>query len=165
MSEQEILEGNKLIADFMGINRAFDPRDKIYKYHSSWDWLIPVIDKIHSSDDYIKYKDSLGQFSCGVYINTKFINVTYKNAVDYIKWYNNQNKKISMKTIKETAKDYRTVQISQLERDIKIIQDILDGKIENYTQHPLPILREGLADYQNKLNKLQQENIAVKGGL
>jgi hypothetical protein len=52
-----------------------------------------------------------------------------------------------------------------LERDIKIIQDILDGKIENYTQHPLPILREGLADYQNKLNKLQQENIAVKGGL
>lgn len=62
-------------------------------------------------------------------------------------------------------RDYKTIQISQLERDIKIIQDILDGKMENYTQHPLPILREGLSDYQNKLNKLQQENIAVKGGL
>lgn len=62
-------------------------------------------------------------------------------------------------------RDYKTIQISQLERDIKIIQDILDGKIENYTQHPLPILREGLSDYQNKLNKLQQENVAVKGGL
>lgn len=62
-------------------------------------------------------------------------------------------------------RDYKTIQISQLERDIKIIQDILDGKIENYTQHPLPILREGLSDYQYKLNKLQQENIAVKGGL
>jgi len=62
-------------------------------------------------------------------------------------------------------RDYKAIQISQLERDIKIIQDILDGKMENYTQHPLPILREGLADYQNKLNKLQQENIAVKGGL
>lgn len=62
-------------------------------------------------------------------------------------------------------RDYKTIQISQLERDIKIIQDILDGKMENYTQHPLSILREGLADYQNKLNKLQQENIAVKGGL
>ena len=62
-------------------------------------------------------------------------------------------------------RDYKTIQISQLERDIKIIQDILDGKIENYTQHPLPILRKGLSDYQNKLNKLQQENIAVKGGL
>lgn len=60
---------------------------------------------------------------------------------------------------------YKTVQISQLKRNIKIIQDILDGKIENYTQHPLPTLREGLADYQFKLNKLQQENIAVKGGL
>lgn len=62
-------------------------------------------------------------------------------------------------------RDYKTIQISQLERDIKIIQDILDGKMENYTQHPLSILSEGLADYQNKLNKLQQENIAVKGGL
>ena len=62
-------------------------------------------------------------------------------------------------------KNYKEAQIAQLERDIKIIQDILDGKIENYTHHPLPILREGLSDYQNKLNKLQQENIAVKGGL
>lgn len=62
-------------------------------------------------------------------------------------------------------RDYKTIQISQLERDIKIIQDILDGKMENYTQQPLPILREGLSDYQYKLNKLQQENIAVKGGL
>ena len=59
----------------------------------------------------------------------------------------------------------KTREIECLERDIKIIEDILDGKMENYTQHPLPILREGLADYQNKLNKLQQENIVVKEGL
>ena len=59
-------------------------------------------------------------------------------------------------------RDYKTIQISQLERDIKIIQDILDGKIKLPT-HPLPILKA--YDYQNKLNKLQQENIAVKGGL
>lgn len=62
-------------------------------------------------------------------------------------------------------RDYKTIQISQLERDIKIMQDILDGKMENYTQHPLSILCEGLDDYQNKLSKLQQENIAAKGGL
>lgn len=57
----------------------------------------------------------------------------------------------------------KTREIECLERDIKIIEDILDGKMENYTQHPLPILREGLADYQNKLNKLQQENIVTIG--
>lgn len=55
----------------------------------------------------------------------------------------------------------KTREIEYLERDIKIIEDILSGKIENYTQHPLPILREGLADYQNKLNKLQQEKIVT----
>lgn len=55
----------------------------------------------------------------------------------------------------------KTREIECLERDIKIIEDILSGKIENYTQHPLPILREGLADYQNKLNKLQQEKIVT----
>ena len=55
----------------------------------------------------------------------------------------------------------KTREIECLERDIKIMEDILSGKIENYTQHPLPILREGLADYQNKLNKLQQEKIVT----
>ena len=65
-------------------------RGKILQYHKSWDWLIPVIDKIHSSDDYIKYKYSLGQFSGGVYVNTKSIDVTYNHVVDYIKWYNGQ---------------------------------------------------------------------------
>ena len=57
----------------------------------------------------------------------------------------------------------KTREIECLERDIKIMEDILDGKMENYTQHPLPILREGLADYQNKLNKLQQENFVTTG--
>ena len=57
----------------------------------------------------------------------------------------------------------KTREIECLERDIKIMEDILDGKMENYTQHPLPILREGLVDYQNKLNKLQQENIVTIG--
>ena len=65
----------------------------IYKYkdclfHSSWDWLIPVIDKIYSSDEYIKYKDSLSQFNDGIFINTKYIDSTYSDVVNYIKWYN-----------------------------------------------------------------------------
>ncbi len=58
------------------------------KYHLSWDWLIPVIDKIYSSDDYVEYKKSLNQFSDGIFINTKYIDSTYNQVVDYLKWYN-----------------------------------------------------------------------------
>ena len=77
MTEDEIKEGNKLIAEFMGfsknqfgeidntniylqwistnINCVYDiqhddfpllNRDDYWKFHSSWDWLMPVVDKI-----------------------------------------------------------------------------------------------------------------------
>jgi hypothetical protein len=67
MSEEEILEGNKLIAEFMGY-KYINPKDscdrwgwylngdnstsinylKELKYHSSWDCLMPVVEKIES---------------------------------------------------------------------------------------------------------------------
>jgi len=59
-------------------------------FDKSWDWLIPVIDKIYSSKEYFKYKDTLGQFNNGLEINTKFINVTVEAIMDYINWYNQQ---------------------------------------------------------------------------
>ena len=82
MSEQEIIEGNKLIAEFMGYklitpemrrnpedwyingkpscyweNHLLRGSKKVLcsenslRYHSSWDWLMPVIDKIHDIDE------------------------------------------------------------------------------------------------------------------
>jgi len=108
-----IIENNKLIAEFMELELII-PKNKIYepfyrqyqesgmikrdclisslKYNLSWDWLMPVIDKIYSSNEYYVYKSTLGQFSTGIEINTKFIDVTYNNVVDYIKWYNSQTK-------------------------------------------------------------------------
>lgn len=32
MTEQEIIEGNKLIAKFIGRDKSYDERDKIYHY-------------------------------------------------------------------------------------------------------------------------------------
>lgn len=60
MSEQEIIEGNKLIAKFLyrhlyeddGIDSWIEESGKVLfyledaKYHSSWDWLMPVVSKI-----------------------------------------------------------------------------------------------------------------------
>ena len=51
-------ENNKLIADFMGLELTTDGISDLYytkdkrlkqieKYHTSWDWLMPVLKKIN----------------------------------------------------------------------------------------------------------------------
>jgi hypothetical protein len=115
MNEQEILEGNKLIADFMGWHHHEDKKYDAHemsnlKYHTSWDWLMPVVEKIESLRSFV----SINSKSCGIwnYFNpmevlrespsnpnhhkvhctgaTK-IEGTYKAVLDFIKWCN-QNK-------------------------------------------------------------------------
>src|SRR5437773_1868401 len=69
--KNEVVEGNKLIAEFLGAKydgRKYwtfpDGSMKIHspdyssqlKYHSSWDWLMPVVEKIGKMYDPYKYK-------------------------------------------------------------------------------------------------------------
>jgi len=119
-----MVENNILIALFMGwrIDNSFPDKYRVYrgptggleldttfKYHTSWEWLMPVIDKIENldvGDDY--YRDVfviMKKSTCKIYvqvnsINDKyayeeyyhkgsFIENTYKGVVDFIKWYNN----------------------------------------------------------------------------
>lgn len=63
-------------------------KGKILHYHHSWDWLMPVIDKIYSSKEYFEYKNSLNE---GIIINTRFLENTYSDVVDYIKWFNSRH--------------------------------------------------------------------------
>ena len=62
-------------------------RDNL-KFHASWDWLMPVINKIHSLDEFYKYKDNSGQFERDEIVNTKYIEVTHSNVCQFIEWYN-----------------------------------------------------------------------------
>ncbi len=59
-------------------------------FNTSWDLLIPVIDEITSMKEYFEYKDySTGVFSeGGIHINTKHIIETWKDVVNFLKWYN-----------------------------------------------------------------------------
>ena len=109
MTKQEIIEGNKLIAKFMGL-KSITPT-----YNSSWNFLMPVIDKIE-----LIYDEHHGYFgvhisgnSCSIQgtklhmalnnpnygwvyssdtnaiFETKIESAFY-NVVQFIKWYNNE---------------------------------------------------------------------------
>lgn len=129
------IEKNKLIAEFMGMTvnekGICDPYPKVPKeyfmahdfdvwcvsthlYQTSWDWLMPVVEKIEA----IELKKDLGD---GISVSYKYrveirstyccieadntltsyvgfrtfddekLNSTYKSVLKFIKWYNSQN--------------------------------------------------------------------------
>lgn len=87
-------EGNKIIGLFMGFHDGFGrDANNIHvklRYHSSWDWLIKVIEKIKDSyqgeDNHIE--------SCKLYdhieANLKELNIewVWQSVVKFIKWHN-----------------------------------------------------------------------------
>ncbi len=100
MKEKEIINSNKLIAEFMGKNtnlRFIDP----YGYHCSWDWIMPVVEKIES----IGYPVTINcHKSCYINITSKDashimvdfaetkIEAVYNAVVEFIKWFNEHKK-------------------------------------------------------------------------
>ena len=116
-------ENNKLIAEFMGVEEAYNPngndwvlktttpdaygdtdilescKDNELQYHSSWDWLMPVVEKIEGLRD---SKGDAYRFSidmCNAQIETSWdwgtnieilggsfkLDTTYKAVVEFIK--------------------------------------------------------------------------------
>jgi hypothetical protein len=119
MEKNLILTGNELIAEFMGfkvIAKSFEDK-LIYNiptnnglgyisymmlYNKSWDWLMPVVEKIEETN-FIKIvgkycginKTSANSFNNWVategvsFMNPKSkIESTYKAVVKFIKWHN-----------------------------------------------------------------------------
>lgn len=123
MNESEIIESNKLIAKFMNYDYLDDfnyPENnetgwyndngeyicRELKFHSSWDQLIPVVEKIEKIDGYYV---QIEETSCYVYdVNTfddeqcdSIISIdaetkkmaVYRAVVEFIKFYNKQKSK------------------------------------------------------------------------
>lgn len=104
---------NKLIAEFMGAeevrkdnfkfpNRGLPLQIDAINYHSHWNWLMPVVEKIErdSLDLLGEYEDIIIN-GCGCFIHTTKhdgisktettkINAVYNAVVEYIKWHNQQ---------------------------------------------------------------------------
>jgi hypothetical protein len=100
---------NELIAEFMG-EIVYATRDEMYavpiddlkpfyflkdlKYHSSWDWLMPVVEKIIQikGSHFIYDHTVLEIFMYGKRIvrigDATMIGNYYNGVVEFIKWYN-----------------------------------------------------------------------------
>jgi hypothetical protein len=129
MEDKVILEGNKLIAEFMGAkpckdwqgydgyehphwlhfqwsNRVQDNlelysyRYSQLEYHSSWDWLMPIIERIES----LGYRWEIGMSTISPYHYCKIwsigsiegispLDAIYGACIEFIKWYNQNEKK------------------------------------------------------------------------
>ena len=79
------MKDNKLIAEFMGVDQvdidyAINEHGQL-KYHSSWDWLMPVINKC--------YQEHMSKHIAEA-VMTCNIDVAYKVVVEFIKEYNNE---------------------------------------------------------------------------
>ena len=115
-------EGNKLIAEFMGYNQdglgkwfkdgiLISYHFDYFKYHSSWDWLMPVVEKIEKEGYEISISSQMEyinddtetywhQDCCISSDNQEIVNTTgkskinsvYAAVVQFIQWYNTQNK-------------------------------------------------------------------------
>ena len=115
MKTSKTLEGNKLIAEFMITQKPSDDfcvnwKDKIefsvfmngksktylyskLKFHSSWDWLMPVVEKIEDLGHGVTIYRKGCQINDVHCTNTGFrhnskIEETYQAVIEFIKWYN-----------------------------------------------------------------------------
>ncbi len=94
---------NRLIAEFMGMNLGVPNDNSVMiqmtpqgnevvpiesmEYHTSWDWLMPVVRKILTNENYIdltQRENIMDSLPYGIEDDT------YAAVVEFIKWYNEQ---------------------------------------------------------------------------
>jgi hypothetical protein len=126
----EIIEGNKLIAEFMGGNKQIIPKGGLHgykegtelwrfclfssnpgpvtylEYHSSWEWLMEVVEKIEGLFNGNAFTITNRNLWCIIEMNTQFslaydieyseisikastkLESTWEAVVQFIQWYN-----------------------------------------------------------------------------
>ena len=107
---ENIINNNKLIAEFMGLEICFGDTTepcvlstqeigvwKPMKYHSSWDWLMPVVEKIQQIDEN-NFCVTIDENVCHIWsennvydietVSHTTLEAVYNSIVEFINWYN-----------------------------------------------------------------------------
>jgi len=99
MKQQSVIEGNRVINEFAPeITKNLFEEEMYYipdhiefipvlKYHSSWDWLKPVVDKIFEYS--LAYPEQT-KWVCSAKIVVEII-PCWMNVIKFIRWYNTHN--------------------------------------------------------------------------
>jgi hypothetical protein len=101
--ENELLENNKLIAEFMEYPDLGTKGDFSYlNYHTSWDWLMPVVNKIrvpYNNTEVTgeKYEDIISVLAEGC-VEANQLQV-YEAVVEFIKCYNKKEEQLKFKKL------------------------------------------------------------------
>ena len=91
MTQEQLIEGNKLIAKFMDEYDLYhwgrDPFNELLTatYHSSWNKLMPVVEKI----EMLHWNDRNNQFNPPLeFFLQNEIEFVWNHVVKFLKWYN-----------------------------------------------------------------------------
>ncbi len=87
---QNKMKDNRIIAEFMGSNlnglESWQYEEEL-QYHTSWDWLMPVVSKITRDEQY--FEDDYREYLMDI-VPYGHIEDTYDAVVQFIKQYNDE---------------------------------------------------------------------------
>ena len=85
------MKDNKLIAEFMDYENVDEmfPFDGELHYHTSWDWLMPAVQKCRLHGQNLVGIDNWSEI--GSPLEEGNLNKTYQAVVEFIKQYNDDN--------------------------------------------------------------------------
>tara|TARA_R100001369_G_scaffold331_2_gene873 strand:- start:16870 stop:17163 length:294 start_codon:yes stop_codon:yes gene_type:complete len=96
------MNDNKLIAEFMGVGKLHEAQssNQWNQYHTSWDWLMPVVDKIE-----IEGFDPHGMIDNA--LGSREIEDVHDTCVTLIKAHNSERSKWDEQTRIEEGLDHK----------------------------------------------------------